>query len=166
MNKKQNVNVMPGMALFGALAVVGAYASQSSAQEPAQETAQINNPKECEAKTNEVCVNITFYNGCPKVVDNNPDITQSKRIIWQSVANHDPGQPIAEDYEIFFDPFSAGPKIESKGKKGWAKSPVINKKSPAGPKDPAKGKAIGYKYTIVGDNCLDEPLDPRFTVRK
>jgi hypothetical protein len=162
MNKKQNAKVIPGMALLGALVLMSGCASHSSAQE----STQLDIPKPCDPKADEVCVNITFYNGCPKVVDKNPDITQSKHIIWQSVVNYDPRQPIAEDYEIYFDPFGAGPKIDSKGKKGWARSPVINKKSPAGPKDPAKGEAIEYKYTIVGDNCLDKPYDPRFTVRR
>ena len=152
MNKKQNVNVIPGVALVGAMALVGGCAMNSVAQE-----ASLEDPKKCEPKTNEVCVNIRFLsNGCPDSVDNNNFVIDgNKFVVWQSVELSEEQDPTGESYTIYFDPFKGNPLKSNNGRK---KSTPID--------SPITEAGIEYKYTIIGENCQDEPLDPRFTVRK
>lgn len=94
--------------------------------------------------------------GCPVIV-NPPDfyISKSKRVLWQAVDQN--GNITPAVYEIFFEPF--------KGMKLRAES-TDNGLITSRPIDWAAANAgIEFKYTVVGDNCKDKPLDPRFRLR-
>ena len=102
----------------------------------------------------DIPVKIVFdENKCPVRVDPNTGVNISKaadqRILWQSV--NEAGNPIPEDYWIFFDPFKNG-HLKSNGQ-GFKKSPKISSDAPTG---------VEYKYTIEGQDCKTAPLDPRF----
>lgn len=103
---------------------------------------------------NDIPVNILFDEShCPKSVDPSTGVNISKsadqRIVWQSVDAS--GKHIKEDYKIYFDPFKNG-HLRSNSQ-GTRKSPKIADDAPTG---------VEYKYTIEGQKCKSEPLDPRF----
>jgi hypothetical protein len=160
MNKNQIAKVKPAIALFGAVVLVGAYAPGSIAQEPsAQEPIPQVDPEQCKTAGNDVCVNIRFVGDCPDSVDHNDFVINgSKFVVWQSVELSAAQEPTSSDYTIYFDPFKGGKPLGSKGNKGRVKSQKVE--------SPLTEVGIEYKYTIVGDNCPDKPLDPRFRVRK
>ena len=132
--------------LVGAALLMGACVSQTNAR-----------PPDCKKikQTSDVYVQIQFEEKCPKSVDKGAeggppfDVLTTNRIIWQAV-DSDGSIP---SYEIFFDPFKGGPlKSDIRGER---KSPKFDSCSPQ----------VEYKYTIVGDECRSEPLDPRFRLR-
>ena len=106
MNKKQNAKVMPGMALFGAAILVGAYAMNSVAElttEPAQDLVDCAGI----AGGNSQVVKIKFEaNGCPmKALPDKFEITGTEKFIcWESVDSA--GNRLIFDFELFFDPFN------------------------------------------------------------
>jgi hypothetical protein len=157
MKKRQNSKVVPVMALFGTVALLGACAPNSTSTQVA--TKCTNSPAN-------VCIDIAFDSqGCPKSANPNGDnqpfyVENSKRVIWQSVDNTPAANPIKAGYEIFFDPFKGQPhKSNGIGRV----SAVFDPKAPS---TPAAGPGIEYKYSIVGDSCKDKPHDPRFLVRR
>jgi hypothetical protein len=154
MNKKYKATALPGAALCGAVVLMSACASNSIAQDP----------QPCMPSARIVCVNITFIENCPKFVDNKGFVVEKAKFVhWQAVDIED--KPIDMGYEIFFDPFS-GKQYKTHGK-GRLKSQSFSKSAPPSVSDPSKPVLeIGYKYTIVGDNCRHEPLDPRFKLRR
>ena len=176
MNTKQNVKMVPGMALISAVVLVGAYAMNSIAQEPSGEVVQtspesaesnVQVPVKCQNAQNNVCIDIVFdSDGCPKKAipngeDGNFYVKNSKRVVWQSVDDTPVQNPIAADYEIFFDPFKGQPhKSNGNGRI----SRLFDQNAPA------DVSGIEYKYSIVGlsDNCADAKKihDPRFKVRR
>jgi hypothetical protein len=145
-----NINIQAmmfrGLTACGVAILVGACASNSKAQEP--------------DSIGDIPVSIQFdASGCPKKVTPEIfDVDQGKRIVWQAVDKD--GRNMDIRYEIYFDPFKGQPlKSDPKGRK---KSPPFDRNAPATP--PPKG--IEYKYSIVGEECKDEPLDPRFRLRR
>ena len=131
--------VLPAIFICGTVLLVGACASQTKNMLP------------------DVPVNIGFDDSnCPTAVDPNTPVTVDKetnqRIVWQAVDKQ--GNPIDERYEIYFDPFKGRPLHANS--KGHLRSPRFDSRTPVG---------VEYKYTIVGDRCLDKPLDPRFRIR-
>jgi hypothetical protein len=174
MNKKQNTNVLPGMALLGAVFFVGAYASITSAQpSPEDPSAQDPSAEQSSAeeptpnyvcKADEECVDIEFTaKGCPvKAIPPDFEVENTKHIVWQSV-DADGNDITTVDYEIYFDPFKGQPHTSTG--KGRVKR-KIDETAPATP--PAEG-GIGYKYTVAGTTCPDPKTkyhDPRFSVRR
>jgi hypothetical protein len=99
---------------------------------------------------------------CPVEVRPNADVScpgnpdksaicadRGRQIVWQSVdAAY---EPMSRGYEIFFDPF-VGPSLDA-GPTGQARATI----RPGVP-------AVEYKYTVVGDDCPDKPLDPRIII--
>ena len=106
---------------------------------------------------NDVTVTITFdSNGCPTgVSDADFTVTKAKWIIWQP-------KPEDVDFSIYFDPF--------KGKRNDAKKGEVKRKfaKDAPPRDDSANpdEVIEYKYTIVGNDCKGDALDPRFRLRR
>jgi len=101
----------------------------------------------------DIPVKITFDKAhCPIGVDpDNPSVDKStnQRLAWQAVDGV--GNPIHERFKIYFDPFKGRPLHAST--KGYQRSPRFDGNTPA---------KVQYKYTVVGDRCLDKPHDPRF----
>ncbi|MEJ2603860.1 MAG: hypothetical protein P8172_11290 [Gammaproteobacteria bacterium] len=88
---------------------------------------------------------------CPR----NPDKSaicadRGRQIVWQSVNAAD--EPMSLGYEIFFDPFVGRP-LDAGPTSGLVRA-TIRRDVPA----------VEYKYTVVGDNCPDKPLDPRIII--
>ena len=110
-------------------------------------------PLEKKGNQPDIPVNITFDGShCPKKVDpENPTVNKAdnQRLVWQAVDGA--GIPIGEKFTIYFDPFR-GKTLES-GREGYEKSPHFDRDTPVN---------VEYKYTIVGERCPAEPLDPRF----
>jgi len=110
-------------------------------------------PLEEKGNRPDIPVKITFNElHCPKKVDpENPTVNKAdnQRLVWQAV--NGAGAPIDEKFTIYFDPFR-GKTLES-DKKGSETSPHFDSDTPVN---------VEYKYTIVGERCPDEPLDPRF----
>lgn len=110
-------------------------------------------PLEKEAALPDIPVRITFdQSHCPIGVDpDNPSVNKAKnqRLVWQAVDGV--GNPIGEQFTIYFDPFR-GKTLQS-DKKGYEKSPPFDRDTPVN---------VQYKYTVVGERCPDKPFDPRF----
>ena len=101
-----------------------------------------------QAAPTEVTITFGDINGCnaPKFVDK-PffEIDKGEQIRWIS----DDDSP----FKIYFSPF-AGDVIQAS-----------NGKTPVKTIPQAVPGNVTYKYTIVGDNCPDNPLDPYLRVR-
>jgi hypothetical protein len=161
MNKKQNAKVMPGMALFGAVVLMGAYAMNSvaeeaNAEEPAPEVVN------CEGLgAASKIVKIKFEaNGCPiTAIPDKFEITGTEKFIcWESVDSA--GNRRNFHFELFFDPFNGAP--HGSGGNGLVRA-KINKDAPI------TESGVDYKYTVSGKDCPDKDAkfyDPRFTVRR
>lgn len=111
------------------------------------------------ARADDIPVTIIFEGPCPKTVsDNEPVLEKARRdrIVW--TAQLADGTPMTEGYSIYFDPFVGRPFKDSDGN-GVLESPPLNdgdnKATPPGV----------YKYTVLGKNCPDYPLDPNIRVR-
>ena len=78
---------------------------------------------------------------------------KQKRVYWQSYAVADPNTPTSHKYELFFDPFKAGPPYKTQN---GSLNKRIDTDTPAG----------NYKYTIVGNDCTGAALDPLIRVQK
>lgn len=109
---------------------------------------------------------IKFEDGCPKDVMpvgasglTCPDpgdedalcARPAQKVIWQSV--DEDGNWTEDEFDIYFSPF---PSRVIPGRNGRAAATVLDR-----PKPP-KGE---YKYTVVGRDCPDDPLDPRIIVQ-
>ena len=75
----------------------------------------------------------------------------AQKVTWQSVDEH--GSWIDEEFDIYFSPF---PSRVIPGPNGRAAATVVDRPRPP------KGE---YKYTVVGRECPDGPLDPRIIVQ-
>lgn len=148
MKQDSNKRLLAGVAFVGAAIFTGTFASNTIAQVPDTTALELADRQ---------LVKITFdAQGCPLAA--NPDtfdITKSKKIAWQAIDAS--GNPVAQSYTIYFDPF-AGRPLNSKTD-GQLKSPPFDKSAPA------TAAGIEYKYSIVGVNCPNAPLDPRFLLR-
>ena len=148
MKHDSNERLAAGVIFSGATIFMGVFASNTIAQVPDTTALELANHQ---------LVMITFNaQGCP--LEANPttfDITKSKKIAWQAIDAS--GNPVAQSYTIYFDPF-AGRPLNSKSD-GQLQSPPFDQSAPATP------AGIEYKYTIVGVNCPNAPLDPRFLLR-
>ncbi|MEJ2532986.1 MAG: hypothetical protein P8Y92_14420 [Halioglobus sp.] len=104
----------------------------------------------------EINVKILFDGNCPiKVSD--PQVVLEKgrndNILWTSY-NKDGSQPVRVAYSIYFDPFVGRPLADSNGD-GVLRSPNVKATSPKGV----------YKYTVLGNECSGDALDPNIVVR-
>lgn len=158
MKRNHRVNMLSGVAVTVAAIlmstmVVTVSAEETNTEEPTAEGSDANN---WVAMTNPL-VSIEFdEDGCPLTV-NPPDfyVRKQKKIIWQSVDEN--GASTSVQYKIFFAPFN-----------NLALPSNLNGRVTTGviADEVAKSMAKAeFKYTVVGDNCTDKPLDPRFRLR-
>jgi hypothetical protein len=73
---------------------------------------------------------------------------KNKQVTWQSYSVADPNTPTSHRYEIFFDPFQAGPPYKTNN--GRIPKKRLDADAPTG----------NYKYVVVGKDCAGPPLDP------
>lgn len=100
---------------------------------------------------------------CPRFVDR-PFIrlvdwekkTYVKKVVWR--AEKADGNAFTDGFSLYFSPFDQMPD----GKTGFVESAAI-------PRDfvtliRRQGYDVEFKYTVVGDDCRRDPLDPRMRV--
>lgn len=149
---KTNVNgrLFAGALLAGTTIILGACVSNTCPNDSDTVTPTF---------VTDATVNITFdKDGCPlKAKPKDFFVTNSKKVIWQSV--DEDGKDISAHYAIYFDPFRGKTLETEPGSKGQVKSPRFD------PDAPKSGSGVVYEYTIVGEDCKDKPLDPRFRLR-
>ena len=102
----------------------------------------------------DIPVNIIFdAENCPEGVNPAKAIDVSKaagqRIVWQAVDGG--GEPVDKRYQIYFDPFKGRP-LKSNSH-GYLRSPKVESGTPVN---------VEYKYSIEGQECKRDALDPRF----
>lgn len=110
----------------------------------------------------EYAVNIPFDGDCPTTP---PGIAPGDWTVTLSKSNRDTLKWTAVDsvsganytggYEIYFDPFKNGPPLKDSNNDGVIESGPMHDHVPL----------AEYKYTIVGEQCVDQPLDPRIRVQ-
>ncbi len=111
------------------------------------------------ARADDIPVTILFDGHCPKSVsDDEPTLKKARRdrIVW--TAQLADGTLVTEGYSIYFDPFVGHSYKDSDGNGVVESLPLKdddNKATPPGI----------YKYTILGENCPDDPLDPNIRVQ-
>ncbi len=110
-------------------------------------------------RADDIHVTILFDGSCPERVSNDEPVLERARrdrIVW--TAKLADGTPMTEGFSIYFDPFVGRPFKDSDGN-GVLESPPLqnddNRATPPGI----------YKYTVLGKNCTDAPLDPNIRVR-
>jgi hypothetical protein len=79
----------------------------------------------------------------------------TEEINWQSVDAD--GNAIAEDYQLYFDPFKSGPAFSADGQ-----GRIKNKKLINAPPVTSQGETIQFKYTVFKPGC--DPVDPRIII--
>ncbi len=77
---------------------------------------------------------------------------QNKQVAWQSYSVADPNTPSTHRFEVFFDPFQAGPPLHTNN--GSVPKKRLDPNAPTG----------NYKYLIVGKDCVGPPLDPMIRI--
>jgi hypothetical protein len=89
---------------------------------------------------------------CPvRVGDEYSEATSPQKLRWTAYSAGDGGERLTDvSYDIFFDPF-VGASLTDSNSNGVVTSKPVDPKAPVG---------VDYKYTIVGSECLDHPLDP------
>jgi hypothetical protein len=96
----------------------------------------------------EVNVTINFDpQGCPVAPVTDASAGRRQQVTWQA---HQNGEPTSTPFKIYFDPLRGQPH---NGNTGTVRANI----------DPSAPKGL-YKYTVVGSNCLDKPLDPNIRV--
>lgn len=110
-------------------------------------------------RADDIHVTILFDGSCPQSVSHDEPVLERARrdrIVW--TAKLADGTPMTEGFAIYFDPFIGRPFKDSDGN-GVLESPPLkdddNRATPPGI----------YKYTVLGKNCPDDPLDPNIRVR-
>jgi hypothetical protein len=112
----------------------------------------------------EISVIIPFSGGCPQTPPGETentwtiDLSKSKKdtLKWTAMKTDvTPNVVYTGGYSIYFDPFKRGPKMEDDNKDGVIESGHLHDDVPL----------AEFKYTIVGDECLADPLDPRIRVQ-
>lgn len=151
MKRNQIANIL--VAITSIAIVISTMSFNVSAEES---TVEEDIPIEWTAMT-DAYVSIEFdKDGCPVSV-NPPDfyIRTEKEIFWQAVDKD--GKAIRQKYNIFFAPIKSM-RIKSTSQ-GRAESGKIETDAAL------SATGVEYKYSIVGDECTDYPLDPRFRLR-
>lgn len=93
-----------------------------------------------------VQVNFTAA-GCPQGPVGDITAGRGQQITWQAYQN---GQPASVSFDIYFDPLRGQPH---RGPQGTIRANI----------DP-NAPTVQYKYTIVGADCPQSPLDPNIFV--
>ena len=100
------------------------------------------------ASMSQVNVQVNFdATGCPQPPVIDVVAGRGQQVVWQAYIG---GAAASVPFKIFFDPLRGQPH---NGPQGTIRANV-DSGSPS----------VNYKYTIVGDNCPQAPLDPNFRV--
>jgi hypothetical protein len=164
MNNKHTLKDISGMALLGALVLVGGCANRVSS--PILMVSAPPTPPttlSCDNQPADEVIAVRFTDdGCPiEAYSNNFLIKgEDKFLCWVS-ADSD-GNRERHEFKLWFDPL-VGPNPSS-GPNGLYKKQIKNKA-------PLTSQGVEYKYTVEGENCEpdnpdDKYLDPRFWGRK
>jgi hypothetical protein len=153
--KKLGTPALPAVSLVVTALLMSALTSLATAQVPAPDPVTEDSPNK------PVQIIFTGEPGemCPVRVLPEASLEVSKeknKVVWRAV--NEQYEEISVQYEIYFDPFTGRPLRSFND--GSLTSPPFDKKTPV------TTKGIEYKYTILGDDCPDKPLDPRITVRR
>jgi len=100
------------------------------------------------AAVSQVSVQVNFdAAGCPQHPVTDVAAGKGQQVIWQAYQD---GAPARVPFKIYFDPLRGQPH---NGPQGTVRANVDG-----------GSPSVNYKYTIVGDNCTNAPLDPNFRV--
>jgi hypothetical protein len=110
------------------------------------------------AQAGDIPVKIIFHGACPDRIaagETDPIVDRKKHdlIVWSAVLA-DGTTPMTEGFSIHFDPFAGQPLVDTNSD-GTVKSKKVKETAPPGI----------YKYTVLGKNCPQAPLDPNIRVR-
>jgi len=164
MKNKHSMELIIGMALLGALVLVGGCANRMSSP-----TLLVSRPPtpptslSCDAQPAGDVIEVRFTNdGCPiEAYPNNFTVKDTSDFLcWVSADSAGNRKPYK--FDLYFDPL-VGPSHNSGG------SGLVRKK--INTSAPLTAQGVEYKYTVVGDDCQsrnpdDRYLDPRFWGRR
>ncbi len=96
-----------------------------------------------------ITINVYFDGNCPQTVNYlSLTLERGDRVQWQAVDMS--GAASEDQFKVYFDPFS-GATISTQPSGLTTPVQTVASTPPAN---------VDYKYTIVGDDCTGDPLDP------